>query len=347
MAKRSYKKKSNKKWSVFLSIPLLVIVILMIYSAWFFAQTVALKKTIDITIQDHSISNTVQLLEQKGIIDSPFPILLIAELYGTWLNKQCVIGEYRILPTLTHGQLLKLIFSGKQSYTVNVSFPEGIQLKKIASMCAQQLGIDSAEFIELVHKDSLLKHHQIKGNSLEGYLMPDTYNFYWKQNPHEIISKLLAVQSSFWNETCFEKAQKQSLSKHQILTLASIIEAEAIVDEERPIISGVYHNRLKKGMNLAADPTVQYALGKSKRLLYSDLKIDNPYNTYRFSGLPPGPINCPSRKSIQAAIQPSKHNYYFFVALGDGSGKHVFSETAIQHMKAVQSYRKQRQLNNQ
>ena len=214
-------------------------------------------------------------------------------------------------------------------------------------MCAQQLGIDSAEFIELAHKDSLLKHHQIKGNSLEGYLMPDTYNFYWKQNPHEIISKLLDVQLSFWNETCFEKAQKQSLSKHQILTLASIIEAEAIVDEERPIISGVYHNRLKKGMNLAADPTVQYALGKSKRLLYSDLKIDNPYNTYRFSGLPPGPINCPSRKSIQAAIQPSKHNYYFFVALGDGSGKHVFSETAIQHMKAVQSYRKQRQLNNQ
>lgn len=347
MAKRSYKKKSTYKWSVFVSIPLLVIVVLMIYSAWFFAQTVVLKKTIDITIQDNSISNTVQLLEQKGIIDSPFPILLIAELYGTWLNKQCVIGEYRILPTLTHGQLLKLIFSGKQSYTVNVSFPEGIQLKKIASMCAQQLGIDSAEFIELTHKDSLLKHHQIKGNSLEGYLMPDTYNFYWKQNPHEIISKLLAVQLSFWNETCFEKAQKQSLSKHQILTLASIIEAEAIVDEERPIISGVYHNRLKKGMNLAADPTVQYALGKSKRLLYSDLKIDNPYNTYRFSGLPPGPINCPSRKSIQAAIQPSKHNYYFFVALGDGSGKHVFSETAIQHMKAVQSYRKQRQLNNQ
>ena len=184
MAKRSYKKKSNKKWSVFLSIPLLVLVVLMIYSAWFFAQTVALKKTIDISIQERSISKTVQLLEQKGIIDSPFPILVIAELYGTWLNKQCVIGEYRILPTLTHGQLLKLIFSGKQSYTVNVSFPEGIQLKKIASMCAQQLGIDSAEFIELVHKDSLLKHHQIKGNSLEGYLMPDTYNFYWKQNPH-------------------------------------------------------------------------------------------------------------------------------------------------------------------
>jgi UPF0755 protein len=274
-------------------------------------------------------------------------MLMIAELYGTWLNKQCVIGEYRILPTLTHGQLLKLIFSGKQSYTVNVSFPEGIQVKKIASICAQKLGIDSAEFIELAHKDSLLKHHLIKGNSLEGYLMPDTYNFYWKQNPHEIISKLLAVQSSFWNETCFEKVQKQSLNKHQILTLASIIEAEAIVDEERPIISGVYHNRLKKGMNLAADPTVQYALGKSKRLLYSDLKIDNPYNTYRFSGLPPGPINCPGRQSILAAIQPAKHQYYFFVALGDGSGKHVFSETAIQHMKAVQSYRKQRQLNNQ
>ena len=347
MAKRSYKKKSTYKWSVFVSIPLLVIVVLIIYSAWFFAQTVVLKKTIDIQIQDQSISKTVQLLEQKGIISSPFPMLMIAELYGTWLNKQCVIGEYRILPTLTHGQLLKLIFSGKQSYTVNVSFPEGIQVKKIASICAQKLGIDSAEFIELAHKDSLLKHHLIKGNSLEGYLMPDTYNFYWKQNPHEIISKLLAVQSSFWNETCFEKVQKQSLNKHQILTLASIIEAEAIVDEERPIISGVYHNRLKKGMNLAADPTVQYALGKSKRLLYSDLKIDNPYNTYRFSGLPPGPINCPGRQSILAAIQPAKHQYYFFVALGDGSGKHVFSETAIQHMKAVQSYRKQRQLNNQ
>jgi cell division protein YceG involved in septum cleavage len=142
VAKRSYKKKSNKKWSVFISIPLLVLVILMIYSAWFFAQTVALKKTIDITIQDKSISTTIQLLEQKGIIDSPFPILVIAELYGIFLNKQCAIGEYRILPTLTHGQLLKLIFSGKQSYTVNVSFPEGIQVKKIASICAQQLGTD-------------------------------------------------------------------------------------------------------------------------------------------------------------------------------------------------------------
>lgn len=172
--------------------------------------------------------------------------------------------------------------------------------------------------------------------------MPDTYNLYKKQKAQDIIKKLAVIHQLFWDKKCADLQKESSYSKHEILTLASIIEAEASIASERKRISGVYHNRLKRGMKLEADPTVQYAIGKRKRLFYSDLRVDNPYNTYKYSGLPPGPINCPGRESILAALQPEKHAYIFFVAKGDGTGEHVFTTNGMDHAKAVSAYRKQR-----
>lgn len=130
------------------------------------------------------------------------------------------------------------------------------------------------------------------------------------------------------------------MSRHQVVTLASIVEAETPVLEERPRVAGVYINRLEKGMLLQADPTVQYALNKFSRLTYSDLNYDSPYNTYRYAGLPPSPINSPSKSSIDAVLNYEKHNFIYFVAKGDGSGLHNFARTYEEHLKNVSLYRK-------
>lgn len=301
-----------------------------------------LNKEVDIDIPRGGTAKAFATLTENKAIRQPLFFEIIARAYGIISGHKLQAGIYRLSPQLSHAQLIKALFTGRQPLTVNVSFPEGIGIKKMASICARELGIDSALFMKAATNDSLLRYYDIPGNSLEGYLMPDTYNFYWKQKPEEIIQKMLGGFLTFWDEECQDDAQEQKRTRHQILTLASIVEAEAALPEERKRISGVYMNRLKKDMKLEADPTVQYAIGMQKRLLYSDLEVNNPYNTYKFLGLPPGPINCPGRASIQAALQPEEHDYLYFVATGDGTGAHNFSTNADQHQKAVALYRKRR-----
>jgi peptidoglycan lytic transglycosylase G len=148
---------------------------------------------------------------------------------------------------------------------------------------------------------------------------------------------------SFYSDSLRDRAKNLGWTTNQVMTLASIVEGEAILDEERPLISGVYHNRLRKGMRLEADPTIRYVIENvPRRILYSDLEIDDPYNTYRNRGLPPGPINNPGRKSILAALWPAKTDYLFFVA--NGKGGHWFSSNYTQHLRFVHKYRRERRL---
>ena len=173
--------------------------------------------------------------------------------------------------------------------------------------------------------------------------MPDTYEFYWKESIPEIVKKLLDAQSQIWNEKFAVAAKQEGRTRNEILTLASIIEAEAPGNDDKLRISGVFYNRLKRNMPLQSDPTVLYALGLHKeRVLYKDLDVDSPYNTYRNIGLPPGPINSPGVKSIEAALNPEIHDYLYFVAAGDGSGKINYSRTGQQHILNVQSFRRER-----
>lgn len=287
------------------------------------------------------INKTLEILNTQGIF-KPAPVYkIICKVYAKISGRHIFAGSFKFNQQTTNAEVLYSIFTGKQLYTIKVTFPEGITINKFAVILSQKIGINANEFVKFVNSDSVRNANDIPIKNSEGYLMPDTYEFYWKQPIPEVANKLLTAQHTLWNKKFAKPAFEQGKSKHEILSLASLIEAESPLTSERPRISGVFCNRLRIGMTLQSDPTVQYAIGgEKKRVLYRHLDINSPYNTYKYSGLPVGPINSPSASSIEAAIYPEENDYLYFVAVGDGSGKHNFSRTANQHGYYVSQYRK-------
>ncbi|MFL3013020.1 MAG: endolytic transglycosylase MltG, partial [Candidatus Neomarinimicrobiota bacterium] len=178
-------------------------------------------------------------------------------------------------------------------------------------------------------------------NTLEGYLFPETYYFFEGVDKKSVVKRLVKEHQLFWNKQNISKADSLGFSPYEIIIIASIIEGEAIYDSERPTISAVYHNRLKRGMKLQADPTVQYIIEDGpRRLLNKDLRIKSPYNTYMYKGLPPGPINSPGAQSLHAALNPQTNDYLYFVAKGDGY--HTFSRNEKEHERAKRAFQRVR-----
>ena len=211
----------------------------------------------------------------------------------------------------------------------------------IAKELDEKLGIKTHFFEDEVRNKNLLDKWGIQADSFEGYLFPNTYQFNENESPSDIINVMVQEYKRNLSDVMLIQLSQIKMSEQEVLTLASIIEGEAIYDKERAIISGVYHNRLKKGMRLQADPTIQYILKDGpRRLLNRDLKIVSPYNTYLNKGLPPGPINNPGIESIKAALFPAESDYLYFVARGDGY--HTFSITEKQHNKAKRDFQKVR-----
>ncbi|MBN2011536.1 endolytic transglycosylase MltG [candidate division KSB1 bacterium] len=233
------------------------------------------------------------------------------------------LSNYDIVNQLVHGKVVG----------IRVSIPEGYTSRQIASLLKDKLEVDSTKFMGLVHDTDFIHKINIDAPSLEGYLYPNTYEFYWGTDAETVIRRLLTEFSHNFNDSLRQRAADKGWSIQKVLTLASIIEGEAMIDSERAIISAVYHNRLKKRMLLQADPTIQFIIPDGpRRLLNRDLAIVSPYNTYKYRGLPPGPVNNPGINSIKAAIDPADVPYLYFVAVGDGS--HTFSRTLKEHNRA-------------
>ncbi len=289
-----------------------------------------------------SVDSILDTLAKKRVFTPKFLIKPCIKLYLKITGDKIYAGSYKFEPIHTHLDVLKALTHGIQNNMVKVTYPEGITVMDFAKISADRLGLDEKEFLRIAASDSLRKARNIKARNIDGYLFPATYIFFWEQAPGDVIKKLLDEQESIWEAQFADRANAINKTKHQILTLASIVEAETPVIEERRRVAGVYQNRLDKGMKLEADPTVQYAIGAKRRLTYDDLTADNPYNTYKFTGLPPGPINNPSKSSIDAALSPEDNNYIFFVAVGDGSGRHNFSANFAQHKAYAKQYRKNR-----
>ncbi|MBI4549142.1 MAG: endolytic transglycosylase MltG [Ignavibacteriae bacterium] len=322
----------------------LVILLLVVISAglFFLYEILWAPNTFDgdrfiIVSKGETFQQVVDSLEHAGILRSRFLIDLAGRILGSTTKMQ--IGKYRFKSGMSNKEILEDLQYGKTIEAVTITIVEGLRASKQASLLARELGIDSARFMTFVHDSVFAESLVIDAHSLEGYLMPNTYNFYWQADEADIIKQMVG---EFW--TVFDdsfRAQAESLGKsiNEILTLASIIELETAIDSERAIIAGVYYNRLRKGMRLQADPTIQYLLEDGPRpLRYSDLYLESAYNTYRHEGLPPGPINNPGKTSILAALYPASHKYLFFVA--NGLGGHRFSRTYNEHVRAVRQYRK-------
>lgn len=311
-----------------------ILVIFIGLSGYFFYklnQKVSSTEDVIVTLQKNaSVSLIVNTLNKEHLLEPGWMFKLYLKLYSSLLEEKVYPGTYKFSSDNTNLDVVRAVFSGKQRFIVKITYPEGITLADFASITAKNLDIDSTEFVSLCKDPEILKEYGIKSKTAEGYLMPETYNFFWKTPVRDVVIKLLDQFRITW-ESIKDKTALKNMTQHEILTLASIVEAESPVKAERPIIAGVYLNRLRIGMRLEADPTVQYALKGKKRLTYKDLTVDNPYNTYEYKGLPPGPINSPSKSSIEASLNPTKNDFIYFVAVGDGSGRHNFAKNFSQH----------------
>jgi UPF0755 protein len=274
-----------------------------------------------------------------GLIRSRLLFLIIARQKG--LEARLRAGEYTLEPGLTVEQIVQRLEKGQVnpwSFTV----PEGTTVMQIADILAEKGYAGRDEFLEAARDPDLVKEFLPAGSSLkeplEGYLAPNTYKVRKGAPAEEFIKIMLDATKSYYTQEFKQRLDGVKLTFHEALTLASIVEREAALDSERPVIASVYFNRLHIGMKLDADPTVMYAIGRTTGdLALKDLEYDSPYNTYRVPGLPPGPIACPGLKSLEAVLSPSGDPYLYFVANGDRS--HLFSRTLAEHMQNIKRAR--------
>ena len=262
--------------------------------------------------------------------------MIAAIIYGA--QTKIRPARYYIPNGLSYLDLIEYFVNGKADYLKTVRLYDGSSSKSFASRLRVELYMDSVSFLHEVKNRKLLDSLGIHESSFEGYLLPQDYDLYERSSPKEIIGILYKRFKSFINDSLKKEIAKRNFTIHSILTMASIVNGETNKKDEMSRIAGVYYNRLKIGMKLQADPTIQYLQPYGpKRLSYKDLKINSHYNTYKYSGLPPGPIDNPGKNAILAAVYPEKHHYLYFVA--DRNGGHKFARTFTEHLKNVQLYR--------
>lgn len=277
------------------------------------------------------------ILCEWRIIRAKRPFVALSKIKG--VERKLKAGEYEFNNRMSILEILDKLVRG-ETISSKFTIPEGYTIREIARKLALLGLIEEGCFIKLCEEPWRFHFPQkMPKETLEGYLFPDTYYVGKGAKEEEIIELMLR---RFWRvigRESAKRAESLGFTLHEIVILASIIEKEATVDEEKPIISAVFHNRLKRNIPLEADPTVLYALGKHKeRVTYSDLKIPSPYNTYLNPGLPPAPICNPGRRSIEAALNPADVPYLYFVSRGDGT--HEFSTTYSQHLRAKRRFQK-------
>ena len=284
-----------------------------------------------------SFSSIVDRLYEQNIIPSKANFRIAAFIYG--VEKKVRAARYYIPNGLSYLDLLDLLISGKCYFAQRVQISDGHTIKWLASRLKWQVFTDSTEFVNLTEDTIFIRELGLNVNSLQGYLFPKVYKIYEHSSSREILTILYKGLKDFFVDSLKRRADEIGFTIHEVLTLASIVEGETNNVEEMPLIAGVYHNRLRIGMRLQADPTIQYILpGGWRRLLNDDLEIDSPYNTYKYAGLPPGPINNPGKNAIIAVLYPEQHKYLYFVA--NGKGSHNFSKTLNEHSRKVKEYRR-------
>lgn len=294
-----------------------------------------------------SASEIAARLEEAGLVRSASNLQLLARLRG--VQSKLRSGKFSLSPSMTPTSILDILTDGELSGTVTIL--PGSRAAEIADQLSARGIVNRDEFLALVSEgefanDFLLDRPQ--GASLEGYLAPGTYQFAKDTPPSEVIQQMLDRFGEEYTPQMREKTAERGYTVHQLVTLASIVEREIVRPEERPIVAGVYINRLNLGMKLQADPTVQYAIaGQDPKqsaagywkpnLSDTDLDYNSPYNTYRYDGFPPGPICNPGAASMAAVLDPTKSDYLYFVAKPDGT--HAFAKTLDEHNANVARYK--------
>ena len=280
------------------------------------------------------LRQTARLLEQEGLISDALRFTILVRLEKQ--DKLLKAGEYFLSTEMTPNEILRQMVQGRV-HLYRVTVPEGFNLVQIAKAVAAAGLAPEADFLAATRNPQIARDLGIDADTLEGYLFPDTYYFPSGLDSKTIIATMVKQFRIAFKPEWKTRAEEMGMSVHEVVTLASIIEKETGAPDERPLISSVFHNRLKKGMRLETDPTVIYGIpdfdGNIKR---RHLETYTPYNTYKIKGLPPGPIASPGAAAMEAALYPSQSNYLYFVSKKDGT--HQFSATIKEHNTAVRKY---------
>lgn len=328
-------KTSTLKKLIFASI---ILLILSCFSITFISSlnSKTIKEDIVITIKEGSGTKQIaNVLKSNEIIKSKYAFISYVKKNNATTNLKP--GTYKFTPgKITFDDIFEKLIKGEQEESILITIPEGYTVEQIATLVEKKGLSTKDKFLDYSKNLEIPFNYIEKGNDhrqLEGFLFPDTYSIPISWTEKEIINMLLNEFNKNWTEEFNNRAKELDFTPKEIITIASLIEREARVEKERPTISSVIHNRLKKGMLLQIDATVQYLLPEQKaRLLYKDLEVDSPYNTYKYAGLPPTPIAAPGLSCIKAALYPEKTDYYYYRTKAINNGEHNFSKTYEEHL---------------
>jgi UPF0755 protein len=300
-------------------------------------------RNIEIEIpQGATFRQAVEIFSKERLIRDKFLFLFIGRISG--LDRKIRAGYYSIYGSMNLLDILKMLEKG-QIIEYEITVLAGDSLREIGEKLSEKGIINIEDFKQLSSDEDFLASYDIDAPTFEGYLYPDTYKIPKGMDPEDAIGMMINKMREKYSGELMVRASKLGLSEREVLTLASIIEKEAATDKDRYLISAVYHNRLRKGILLQADPTAIYGIKSFKeKITVEDLRRKTPYNTYVIKGLPPGPIASPCIKSIIAALYPADVPYMYFVSNNEGT--HQFSVTAEEHLAAVKLYREKKQMDN-
>ena len=248
-------------------------------------------------------------------------------------------GRYAIKPTDNMRYLHRRLSMGYQT-PVKLTIGSVRTLDRMARNASRQLMIDSVEIATLLNDTAFIRKMGYTKETLPALFIPNTYEVYWNMSAEDFMARMQKEHKAYWNEKRMKQAEAIGLTPIEVATLASIVEEETANHAEKPMVAGLYINRLKRGMLLQADPTVKFSMGdfELRRILYRHLEVDSPYNTYKYAGLPPGPIRVPSFQGLESVLNYTKHNYLYMCAKEDFSGTHNFAVTNAQHAANARKY---------
>lgn len=291
-----------------------------------------------LTIQKgDSFETLVARLQQKGYIRNMYSFRKVAALKK--YPERVKSGRYRLSSGMNNNELINLLRSGRQQ-PVYFTFNNIRTLSQFAGVVSRQLSIDSSEFLSCIADSAFVAGLGFTPENLVGMFIPNTYQIYWDTPVQKFVERMHEEYVKFWNDKRRQTAAEADLSPMDVMILASIIEEETVRPEEYPVVAGVYINRLKRNIPLSACPTLKFALGDFtlKRVLKVHTEVESPYNTYKYKGLPPGPVRMPSIQVIEAVLNYRRHDYLYFCAKSDFSGGHHFSRTLRQHNAYAREY---------
>lgn len=314
-----------------------------------FVWTVALRPNVDnesekaiIIPTGSSFDELSDILNSSGVMKNHSSFVLTARLKR--FERAIKPGYYILRSGMSNNQVINTIRSGRQT-PVNVTFNNIRTLGELAGKIGGQIEADSSSIIKFLSDESNYADEGFSRETVISVFIPDTYQFYWTTDAAALFGRMLREYNSFWNDERKAAAAAIKLSPVEVSILASIVDDEVMKEAEKPAIAGVYLNRLRAGMHLGACPTIKFALNDFtiRRVLYEHLTIDSPYNTYKYTGLPPGPVRCPTKSGLEAVLNAEDHDYFYFEAKADFSQTHHFSRTLAEHNRYADEY--QRELN--